>query len=191
MLCAPSTPGAANSGPSFGKVPDEFGQDPHVEPPRGLPPFEVELPEQTDLHTAPHTVPTLGQPLGDRAADARWTRLSIAAPTICSARMPEASSASSAASVCTRAARTVAGVDDRRDASIERSHSGQTRARVHVLRAIVRAERFGDDIDIGKEVIDVRHQPAHDAEPRMVVRIDQPRHHDGARGVDDCAHRPT
>ena len=48
----------------------------------------------------------------------------------------------------------------------------------------MRAERFGDDADIGEKIVDVRHHSPHHAEPHVMVRIDQPRHDDACRGID-------
>ena len=48
----------------------------------------------------------------------------------------------------------------------------------------MRAQRLGDDVDIGEEIVDVGHHAAHHAEPHMMVRIDQARHDDAAGGID-------
>jgi hypothetical protein len=45
----------------------------------------------------------------------------------------------------------------------------------------VRAQLFGDDIDVGEQIVDVGHQPAHHAEPCMMVRVDQARQDDACR----------
>ena len=55
---------------------------------------------------------------------------------------------------------------------------------IHVERAVVRAQRLGDDIDIGEEIIDVGHHAPHHAEPHMMMGVDQARHDDAAGGVD-------
>lgn len=54
-------------------------------------------------------------------------------------------------------ARVVACVDDRRDARIERGDGRELRAQVHVDRAAVRAQLFGDHVDVGEQIIDVGH----------------------------------
>ena len=71
------------------------------------------------------------------------------------------------------AARDVAGVDDGGDAGIERSDRRQLRAHIHVERTIVCAQRLGDDVDIGEEIVDIGHHAAHHAEPHMMVGIDR------------------
>ena len=48
----------------------------------------------------------------------------------------------------------------------------------------MRAQRLGDDIDIGEEIVDIGHHAAHHAEPHMMVGIDEARHDDAAGGVD-------
>jgi len=48
----------------------------------------------------------------------------------------------------------------------------------------VRAQRFGHDVDIGKEIVDIGHHAPHHAEPHMMVGIDEARHDDVAGGVD-------
>ena len=82
------------------------------------------------------------------------------------------------------AARRMAGVDDGGDAGIERGDRRQLGAEIHVERAIVRAQRLGDDVDIGEEIVDIGHHAAHDAEPHMMVGVDEARHDDAAGGVD-------
>lgn len=76
-----------------------------------------------------------------------------------------------------RAAGAVAGVDYRRDARIQQADRRESRAQVHVLRAVTGAELFRYHIDIGKEIVNIGHQTAHYAEPHMVMGIYQPRHH--------------
>ena len=82
------------------------------------------------------------------------------------------------------AARAVAGVDDGGDAGVERRHRRQPGAQVHVERAILRAQRAGDDIDVGEEIVDIGHHAPHRAEPHVMVGVDQARHDDAGRGVD-------
>jgi len=49
----------------------------------------------------------------------------------------------------------------------------------------LRAQRLGDDIDVGEQIVNVGHHPAHDAEPCMVVCIDQAGQDDASGGIDD------
>jgi hypothetical protein len=90
-----------------------------------------------------------------------------------------------------RAARRMAGVDNGGNAGVERGDRRQLRAEIHVERAIVRAQRLGDNIDIGEEIVDIGHHAPHHAEPHVMVRVDQARHHDAVGGVDhQCVIRP-
>jgi hypothetical protein len=48
------------------------------------------------------------------------------------------------------------------------------------------AQRLRDDVEIGEEIIDIRHQAAHHAEPCMVMGVDQAWHDNAIGRIDDC-----
>ena len=170
--------------PEFSEIADELGQDAHVEPARHPPPVDVEHAEQADANQTRALVPFTREAL-QVARQMRGGRLLV------HRRADHMQSADTA--VVQRverrigvfgATRRMGGVDDGGDASIERGDRSQLGAEIHVPRPVMRAQRLGDDVDIGEEIVHVRHQAAHDAEPHMMVGVHQARHDDGAGSVD-------
>ena len=171
--------------PELGEVADELGQDAHVELARDLPPVEVELAEQADADQTVALVPVAGETL-QVARQMRGGRLFIHRR----ADHVQRADAGIVERVQRRigmlgASRRMAGVDDGGDAGVERGDRRQLGAQIHVERAIMRAQRLGDDVDIGEEIVDIGHHAPHHAEPHMMMGVDQARHDDAAGGVDD------
>ena len=82
------------------------------------------------------------------------------------------------------AERIMARVENAGNAGVEARQAGQHCAVVHLLRPIIAPEREGDGGKVIIELVDVRHQPAHQPEPGVLMGIYEARQDDCTRCIE-------
>ena len=56
---------------------------------------------------------------------------------------------------------------------------------MHVERAVFQTHLAANEVKIGHQIVDVGHHAPHDTEPHVMVGVDESRHNDAFRSVDD------